>query len=360
MESYGEVLKRARLAKQTDIETITQETTITRKYLEALEVEDEGAFPGEPYLIGFLRTYADYVGVDPDFVSNLYRAKKIQESPVPEGLIAKRKPASFWVMVILFPLLGLAAIGAAVWFFALRPKEIPEDERNLISHTNKNHMYELTTDKPLVRRLYKGDQITVPAVNGNVILTISNTLKHLTLESPSGSQIVELSEEVEMDIDGDNKVDLIVYVSDVSTTEERGAETRLLASDGGSILPSVAAESIPSAASLPSARTVVFSDSRAYPFTINASFRGPCLFRYRLDRKEKIQEFFNNSDALSLTASNGIRLWMSNFSAVKLQVIANLKTYDLDIGTAGQVKVEDIRWVRDTDGRYLLVVTDVD
>ena len=61
-----------------------------------------------------------------------------------------------------------------------------------------------------------------------------------------------------------------------------------------------------------------------------------------------------------MTASNGIRLWISNGNAVKLQVVANSKTYDLAVPRAGEVIAQDIKWIKDTDGRYKIVVVDID
>mgnify|MGYP005605425407 CR=1 FL=1 len=34
--------------------------------------------------------------------------------------------------------------------------------------------------------------------------------------------------------------------------------------------------------------------------------------------------------------------------------------YDLDIGKAGQVVAQDIKWIKDTDGKYKLVVIELD
>ena len=51
---------------------------------------------------------------------------------------------------------------------------------------------------------------------------------------------------------------------------------------------------------------------------------------------------------------------MSNINAMKIQIIADTSTYDLEVGRAGQIKVEDIKWVRDNDGKYRLVVVELD
>jgi hypothetical protein len=53
-------------------------------------------------------------------------------------------------------------------------------------------------------------------------------------------------------------------------------------------------------------------------------------------------------------------LWISNINAVKFTIIADLKSYDLDIGKAGQVVAQDIKWIKDTDGKYKLVVIELD
>jgi cytoskeletal protein RodZ len=79
MESYGEILKKAREAKGIEFEIVVRETSITQEYLEALENEDCGVFPGEPYLVGFLKNYADYLEVDTNHILTLYHAKKFRK-----------------------------------------------------------------------------------------------------------------------------------------------------------------------------------------------------------------------------------------------------------------------------------------
>ena len=95
MESIGDKLKNQREQKGYSVEQIARDTNIAKRYLEALEAEDFAVFPGDPYLIGFLRNYADYLGIDPDEMVSLYRNFQIQSQPVPmdELLVSKnRKP----------------------------------------------------------------------------------------------------------------------------------------------------------------------------------------------------------------------------------------------------------------------------
>lgn len=76
MKELGAKLKEAREKKGITLQQIQEKTRIGMRYLEALE---EGRFeetPGEVYLKGFLRSYAEVVGLDPDAVVAEYKTLK--------------------------------------------------------------------------------------------------------------------------------------------------------------------------------------------------------------------------------------------------------------------------------------------
>jgi len=361
MESYGALLKQAREEKGLAFATIARETTIAQFYLEALEAEDKSAFPGEPYLVGFLKNYAIYLGLDADRILNLYRAKTIQEAPVPEGLIVHDPPKYKTPLII-----GIAAAVVVILVVTLivilsgrsADKEREEANRNLPKK------YELT-DKALQTRLYKGDQLIMSSEGQNVILTVAQTVENLVLETPAGRQYIELADEVELDIDNDKVADLIAYVSDIAPKdgdEKRGAEVRIMLRDANAAAVTETDEtSIQDATEIvDQSKTVICEDTRAYPFTIVATFRGGCVFRYRTDSKETVEDYLASGEEVRMTASNKIRLWMSNGNTVKLQVVAGSKTIDLGVSKAGAVIVEDIKWIKDVDGKFKIVVVDVD
>ena len=113
MESFGAILKKAREEKSLDFETIARDTTITQEYLDALEREESNVFPGEPYMVGFLKIYADYLEVDTNHIMALYKAKKIQESPPPLALTARERPKFLIPLIITL----VAAIFITVMVF---------------------------------------------------------------------------------------------------------------------------------------------------------------------------------------------------------------------------------------------------
>jgi cytoskeletal protein RodZ len=91
MEAFGKKLTEARTARGLELDQVSRETNITRRYLEALEREDFAVFPGEPYLLGFLRNYCDYLGLNANECIAAYKNLKIQETPIPlKELMPKR------------------------------------------------------------------------------------------------------------------------------------------------------------------------------------------------------------------------------------------------------------------------------
>ncbi len=363
MENYGDLLKNAREAKNLDLDKIAREISIERKYLEGLETEDSGVFPGEAYLTGFLRNYALYLELDADYLLKLYRNKQIQEAPLPEGLYEKPK-ISFDKLLIIVPVALILLVIGIVSILLLHKKNSVTDENVIVSNKLGFHQYELN-DKKFSQRVYKGDQFLITSENGTpIVLTVRSTLGNFGLDTPAGVFYVELSEESELDVNGDNQTDMIVYVSDISQSDERrGAEVSILLRHGISVSSDTVDESdIPFASEIKSkhAQHVILEDNRAYPFTVNASFRNACLFRYKVDRNDSVETYFSKGEVFTATPHNGIRLWISNANSVKFTIIADSKSYDLDIGAAGQILVEDIKWIKDSDGRYKLVVFELD
>ena len=92
MESIGEKLRLARERNNLTIDQIARETHVAKRFLKALEDEDFATFPGETYALGFLRNYAEYLGLSPDELVGIYRNIKIQEQPLPMNELLETRP----------------------------------------------------------------------------------------------------------------------------------------------------------------------------------------------------------------------------------------------------------------------------
>src|SRR5258706_5890864 len=64
MFEIGSSLREARLRQGLDFPAIEAGTKIRGKYLRALEDEQFAVLPAQTYVKGFLRTYAEYLGLD--------------------------------------------------------------------------------------------------------------------------------------------------------------------------------------------------------------------------------------------------------------------------------------------------------
>jgi cytoskeletal protein RodZ len=72
MAELGNTLSRARRARGITLEDAERDTHVSRRYLQALEIEDFNAFPAPVYARGFLRTYSRYLGLNPDELMRVF------------------------------------------------------------------------------------------------------------------------------------------------------------------------------------------------------------------------------------------------------------------------------------------------
>jgi hypothetical protein len=83
----GETLRRARTTRNISLEDAERVTRIPRKYLEALELENFGILPAPVYARGFLRSYASYLGLEPNDLLPFFPVGHVEEprlDPLPE------------------------------------------------------------------------------------------------------------------------------------------------------------------------------------------------------------------------------------------------------------------------------------
>jgi hypothetical protein len=75
MAEIGSTLRETRIRKKIDIVTVEQATKIRTKYLRAIENEEWNVLPGPTYVKTFLRTYAQYLGIDAHMLVDEYTAR---------------------------------------------------------------------------------------------------------------------------------------------------------------------------------------------------------------------------------------------------------------------------------------------
>ncbi|MCL1804455.1 MAG: DUF4115 domain-containing protein [Clostridiales bacterium] len=98
MEGIGGILRDARERKDATFEQIEEATKIKKRYLLALELEEWDQLPGKVYAKGFLRTYARFLGLDDQSLSDLFelamagKDKEQTKEPVKAAPQAEEQP----------------------------------------------------------------------------------------------------------------------------------------------------------------------------------------------------------------------------------------------------------------------------
>jgi cytoskeletal protein RodZ len=68
----GQILRAARQERGLSLDDAERGTRIRREFLEALEADDYERLPPPVYTRGFIRSYARWLGLDPDQVVSLF------------------------------------------------------------------------------------------------------------------------------------------------------------------------------------------------------------------------------------------------------------------------------------------------
>jgi cytoskeletal protein RodZ len=115
MFEIGGSLREARLKRNLTPADVQKAIRIRDRYLQALEEEQWALLPGDAYVKGFLRTYADYLGLDGSLYVEEYNSRFAHpDEPllVPERF-ARREPR-LGGSGLLRPLVALAVLVAVV------------------------------------------------------------------------------------------------------------------------------------------------------------------------------------------------------------------------------------------------------
>lgn len=123
LETVGQDLRSARLKRGDDLETVSGVLKIRKEHLEALEEDKMELLPGRTYAVGFIRSYATYLGLKPAEYVDRFKAEiagRNEMAPPPVEVIdeedRKRLPQGWWAIagvVLLLVLYGAYQLMAA-------------------------------------------------------------------------------------------------------------------------------------------------------------------------------------------------------------------------------------------------------
>jgi cytoskeleton protein RodZ len=321
--------------------------------------------------MGFLRNYAEYLGLDAEELIAIYRNIKIQEQPLPMNELLDshpRLPPLRLVLIAVAVVLVLAAGGYLIYRAASRgatgaaQKPAPGVSTDFVFQ-----------DEVRTRWFSQGDGIAVPFAGKSYrILIAAIADASLTLKVPGGTVDLGLGKERYVDLDGDSKPDVRIVWNDVDTGgPQKRVNLGLYRTTGQAADAALAAAgdsadtSVPPALATASANPPLRPDAfkpailaqaaQAGLFALDFTFKNDCLFRYLVDDKDREDRFFQKGEQFTVdTARKHVTLWMSNAGAVRMRVQGR----DFELGKLGEVATRGIAWRQDAGtGGYVLEIT---
>jgi len=152
----GNSLREARLRQHLDFPELEQATKIRARYLRALEEEQFDSLPAETYVKGFLRAYAEYLGLDGQLYVDEYNSRYVvgEDEPVarPRRSTAGRTERRVDSRVVVLTLAGIVAVVA---LFILAWK---------FGGSNNGHIANLDNAKPPVTKKHRSVPVSAHLV----------------------------------------------------------------------------------------------------------------------------------------------------------------------------------------------------
>ena len=137
MFEIGNSLREARLRQGLDLPRIEEATKIRGKYLRALEEERFEVLPGETYVKGFLRTYADYLGLEGQLYLDEYNSRftTAEEAPVAQSTAPRRRSRPVESNLVVVALAGIVAVTVLVVVGLREAGADPQNEPPIVPAT---------------------------------------------------------------------------------------------------------------------------------------------------------------------------------------------------------------------------------
>ncbi|MCX7794233.1 MAG: DUF4115 domain-containing protein [Thermodesulfovibrionales bacterium] len=216
----GGILKEKRLAKGISLEKVASDLKIKVSFLRAIEEEKFDIFPADVYTIGYIRSYAIYLGLEPEALIEKFKALRIQSSelsaPSPsENKISESKIVSenlsigektpvikpnLLIVIVIFTILGIVLFSV----FKKQKKEIlpvpptspsviiaPSENRETSMNLPAPHQEEIQGQaKKEIKNISTSPAKALPSLGNDEGYTLRITAQELTwlkVESEEGT-----------------------------------------------------------------------------------------------------------------------------------------------------------------------------
>ncbi len=128
-DSVGSILRGARMAAGLDLVAVGDALRIRFKHLDALERGEHVGLPGKTYAVGFVRAYAEHLGLDPEDLVRRFKAEmgepvavarpvqRTHDLGFPNAREEARLPTGITLTIFVLLIMG----GGAGWYYSRSP-----------------------------------------------------------------------------------------------------------------------------------------------------------------------------------------------------------------------------------------------
>jgi cytoskeleton protein RodZ len=221
MEPLGRKLREAREKHNYSLEQIARDTNISKSYLEALEEENFGVIPGDTYVLGFLRNYGEYLGLNPEELVGLYRNLRIQEQPMPMSELLQGRPRARPRSRVLALVLAVAVVVGVGVFLLVRfgpPRAGELVARQPEARPAAAEGEYVLSDEAITRWYTQGETVSVPIDGEHYRMSFAAVSDRLTLKIPGGTVDLTVGQTRQLDLDGDMVGDIRAQLNDLDVT----------------------------------------------------------------------------------------------------------------------------------------------
>jgi len=351
MDTFGEKLRSTRESKGHSVEQVARDTNIAKKFLIALEEEDFSIFPGDPYLVGFLKNYSEYLGLDAAKMVALHRNMKLQEQPAPiEELLDSGRPKFFVVIFLILAIAALSVGGFFLYNYLTLKSDVPVSESTEISEDIADPVDLFTYDiggSDIEDRFTEGNKLEI-SYNGEVSsIIIKEVTSNVVLSLSTVELVLNLGDEKNIDLDKDGVFDISLTVNDIDLNKKSTVIKiiSLVKEDETPFSSEVLESGSSNIASRNKNITVVMDAENPEPFVIDVVFRGNTLLRYLADRGERVEKYFDKGETLRLDINREVMLWIANAGSFK----AKISGIEVDLGRLGEITTYLIKWSKNSE-----------
>jgi cytoskeleton protein RodZ len=185
MESIGARFHQSRESKGYTLEQVARDTHIAKRFIEALESEDFSVFPGEPYLLGFMRTYSNYLGLDPEETVSLYQNLKLQEQPPPIDELISKGPSlpvgRILLVVVIVLIVGVGGYFSITTGLFAGSRDLAQSEQSAVEPRPEGNLFRMA-DEIIEQRFALGDRIMVPVQDDEYAVNLTAVEEDVTLD----------------------------------------------------------------------------------------------------------------------------------------------------------------------------------